>query len=76
MSKEKDEKTDKIIMQGKGKGVYISRMPLYTVVCNNKGEILVGGGGGASKTGIPNGIVCVLCFICCLFGSFLNHFHS
>lgn len=34
--------------------------PPYCLIYDHHGRILVAGGGGASKTGIPNQIVCLL----------------
>lgn len=36
---------------------YTGKMPLYALGVNNRGFAVAGGGGGASKTGIPNGLI-------------------
>jgi hypothetical protein len=32
--------------------------PLYGVACNRRGEVILCGGGGIAKTGVPNAMVC------------------
>lgn len=49
--------------------------PLFTATCLKEGEIVIGGGGGASKTGVPNGLVSVLSHFLLLFNVlfFVDH---
>lgn len=48
--------------------VATSEQPLYAVTCINHPRhgftVVVGGGGGASKTGIGNAIVCAAAVVC------------
>jgi len=53
----KKNKDTEIVTHGDGFGAYQSDMPLYCAAINKKGVVALGGGGGKSKTGIPNAIV-------------------
>ena len=42
--------------------LFVSDFPLYSVLAFGKGEFCVTGGGGKSKTGVPNVIVSILAY--------------
>jgi len=48
--------SNNLIQQG-----YAGRMPLYALAGNKKSYMVAGGGGGMSRTGIPNGLVIFKC---------------
>lgn len=50
--------TEQCVNELGGFGGCLTNMPLYSVVATKKGNVILGGGGGESKTGIPNGLVC------------------
>ncbi len=42
--------------------LFVSDFPLYCALAFGKGEFCVTGGGGKSKTGVPNAIVSILAY--------------
>ena len=40
------------------RGLFSTNFPLYAIAITPGGHVVVAGGGGAAKTGVPNAIVC------------------